>query len=158
MKATTTLLAICLCASATAQNLNEGRSTSVGKYGGSPLYAPTMSFNPPSRPAYHYNNRSSAAPIKPYGAVWLCDMQGNVIGSINAGVIYDREGNEMASLREGQTKSTRVGEYGGSPIGVPRCKQWEVYKDGTGVGCLESTWNGISITDYQGREVLHTCQ
>jgi hypothetical protein len=111
MKALITLLALSICVAAQAQNLNEGRSRTVGKYGGSPMYAPTLNFQSPAQ--YHTANRysdgGSAAPIRPSGALWLCDAQGRVVGSIKSGMIYDREGNEMATLREGQTRSASVG-------------------------------------------------
>lgn len=96
---------------------------------------------------------------KPYGATWLCDGQNVIVGSILGSNLYDTQGQRKFMLRQGQSRSTRVGKYGGSPLGVSNCRQYELFDlYGNGQGCAEQTWTSFLITNYQGQTIWHTCE
>lgn len=96
---------------------------------------------------------------RPYGATWLCNSESQIIGSVLGDRIYDTEQNLRYTLRQGQTYSTRVGKYGGSPLGASRCSQLELFDTlGNGKGCAQRTWTGLVVYSYDGQPVWQTCQ
>ena len=96
---------------------------------------------------------------KPYQAVSICDSESKVVGYMLDGKLYDLNHRVTYTLRQGQTYSTRVGKYGGGPLGLARCSQYELFDlRGVGVGCAEIGWDGFTVTSYNGQEVWHSCE
>ena len=102
--------------------------------------------------------------VKPNSAKWLCNDQGQHIGSTlwfgGEGRVYDLNGQAKFTLTPSTTYSQSVGKYGGRPVAFGSCGAGFEMKDagGTLFGCATEQLGRWEIHISSTRETWNTCE